>query len=281
MRAILEQSENMQSMESGIQIKELGHDRLDTSQADSEDVFQSLESDKDEVEVSESKKVRLETDDDPTYLLKRLENLESDNKKLNAELNMIVERKEAAEAKMVELMNDKSRLERELIAARGKKSLKSQSRSSESRDKEMNTSVAVVSDQSSNQNAVISAEQRLKLPAGYCHFLMHLDKKPNGSIAKSLRLGRITATSCNPGDRVLVFWNELHGNYMVYQESLTLYFVNSDCVFTIEMALEDSQVYPKTLLVEVIDKEYCHARKVRILLPNKSIIKLFRKKSHC
>lgn len=75
--------------------------------------------------------------------------------------------------------------------------------------------------------------------------------------------GTVTITSCNPGDIVVVAWDTEHGNYAIYQQSSTLYFLHSDCTDVMERMC--SQKY---VLAEVIDKEYCHARKVRLPLVN-------------
>ncbi|KZC12971.1 RB1-inducible coiled-coil protein 1, partial [Dufourea novaeangliae] len=120
-----------------------------------QELLSRLPLEKDEVEVSESKKVRLEANDDIQICLsRRLEMLENDNKKLNAEVH------------------------------------------------------------------------------------------------------------CNPGDIVLVFWDPTHGNYTVYQESTTLYFLNSDCVAALDLALNpEGPPLSIQTIAEVVDKEYCHARK--------------------
>lgn len=117
-RELLEQNEiGVYSLESGVR-KDPSYDQLDANQAEGE-LFKNLEAD---IQVSESKKVRLEADkNDLVRLSRRLEALENDNKRLSTELNAIRASKIAAEAKVETLMTDKFRLEVELLKERTKK----------------------------------------------------------------------------------------------------------------------------------------------------------------
>ncbi|XP_011154771.1 RB1-inducible coiled-coil protein 1 isoform X2 [Harpegnathos saltator] len=245
--------------------KEFTHyERLDSSQGDLEEVLKGAKSDKYEVEVSESKKVRLEAgDDEVARLSRRLELLENDNKRLSAELVTIHQSKMAAEAKMESLMSDKVRLEIELAKERTKRIFGMETLLSESRDKEMNASVAVVPELSSgsSRDAATSPEPSGRSASKSCLALSRMRKKiEEGIMAKIAKLGVVTVTSCNPGDVVLVFWDPVHGNYAVYQESSTLYFLHSDYVDTLDVRM-NANGSRKCILAEVIDKEYCHARK--------------------
>ncbi|KAL6257400.1 hypothetical protein P5V15_010972 [Pogonomyrmex californicus] len=264
MRTVLEQNEDIgYSVESGVH-KDLSYDRLDAAQSELEDVFKDLESEKYEVEVSESKKVRLEADDDDlARLSRRLESLENDNKRLSCELNSIRASKVAAEAKVEALMTDKIRLEIELLKERTKR-FSTESMPSESRDKDMNASVAVVSDANSSRDAATSPEpSRRSSSKSICFhpsLPSYIHKKVAEKVAKMVQQGIITVTSCNPGDVVLVVWDGMHNNYAVYQESSTFYFLHSDYIDALDVGVKPS-VYRKCILAEVIDKEYCHARK--------------------
>lgn len=40
---------------------------------------------------------------------------------------------------------------------------------------------------------------------------------------------------CNIGDAVLVVWDESSGNYIIFQDSTTLYFLHSDCLDTLQL----------------------------------------------
>lgn len=89
-------------------------ERLKMSQTNSE-LEESQNSEKsDDVKVSESKKVRLETDSDSLSLPMKLEILEADNKRLSSELRASRESKEEMEVKLETLASEKNRLEIEL-----------------------------------------------------------------------------------------------------------------------------------------------------------------------
>nr|XP_050846104.1 RB1-inducible coiled-coil protein 1 isoform X8 [Vespula vulgaris] len=248
-----DQKENIVLIIESASRKEFGDDRLDMSQSNLGEAMKSLESDKDEVEASESKKVRLEADDDRSRLSRRLEILENDNKRLSAELKMIKESKEVSDAKVEALEADKVRLEIELVKERSRRDFAESSSSSDGREKEMNASVAIVSGSSSSRDAATSPDGAVP----YFH-LSHLWKKKN--ITKLVQQGRITVTTCNPGDMVLVVWDPIHWSYALLQESSTLYFVNSDCVESLGFTADGApKIYEA--IVEVINKEYCIARK--------------------
>lgn len=274
MRTVLEQNKDtLYPLESEI-CKDLTYDRLDGSQIDLEEVFKDPESEKYEVEVSESKKVRLEADDDDlTRLSRRLEILENDNKRLSCELNSIRASKMAAEAKVEALMTDKICLEIELLKERTKRELGIDSLllPSETRDRDMIASVAVVSDSSSSRDAATSPEPSRRSSSKSICFQFHpslpsfIHKKVAEKVAKMVQQGIVTITSCNPGDVVLIVWDTIHGNFAIYQESSTLYFLHSDYVDALDIGINSSGSR-KCVLAEVIDKEYCHARKVRLLL---------------
>ncbi|XP_011055624.1 PREDICTED: RB1-inducible coiled-coil protein 1 [Acromyrmex echinatior] len=260
MRTALEQNDDIvYPLEVGV-CKDLSYDRLDAGQI-LEDIFK--ESEKYEVEVSESKKVRLEADDDDlARLSRRLESVENDNKRLSCELNSIRASKIAAEAKVEALMTDKIRLEVELLKERTKRTF-GLDPMPENRDKDMNASVAVVSDSNSSRDAATSPEPTSRRSSSksmcfHSSLPSYVHKKVAEKVAKMVQQGIVTVTSCNPGDVVLVVWDAVHSNYAVYQESSTFYFLHSDCVGAVEGITPSAR---KCVLAEVIDKEYCHARK--------------------
>ncbi|XP_034176502.1 autophagy-related 17 isoform X2 [Osmia lignaria lignaria] len=258
----LTESENFKNIpvEAGLH-KEHGEERLEMSQSNLEEVAKSVETDKDEVEVSESKKVRLEATDDASYLSRRLELLENDNKRLNAELQSLRESKESAETKIESLEADKVRLELELVKERSRRSFAADP--SESREKEMNASVAMVSESGSSQDATNSPLPIRGFTCTTCLYsFSHIQKKIEQTAARLEKEGRITVTTCNPGDVVLVCWNPAHGKYTLYQESSMLYFLNSDCMSTLKLGLHQDGT-PKKIqtIAEVIDKQFCQTRK--------------------
>ncbi|XP_012237466.1 RB1-inducible coiled-coil protein 1 isoform X2 [Bombus impatiens] len=242
--------------------KEHSEEQLEMSQGSLEEETKSLETEKDEVEVSESKKVRLEASDDLSCLSRRLEILENENKRMNAELQTLRESKETAETKVETLEADKVRLEIELVKERSRSFTAPDTLpSSGSREKDMNDSVAVVSDSSSSQDATTSPKPQRSCGCITC--FTHIKKKIDTTAAKLAELGHITVTSCDPGDNVLVFWDETHRTYTFYQESTTLHFLDPKSTAALDLVWNPDESLKNTQsIVEVASKEYCHAIKI-------------------
>ncbi|XP_076647579.1 autophagy-related 17 isoform X3 [Halictus rubicundus] len=221
------------------------------------EVLKGLRPEKEEVNVSESKKVRLEANDDQSCLSRRLEMLENDNKRLNAEMQALRQYRESAKAKIEALKAEKVRMEVELVKERSRRSFAVRE-SSEGCEKEMNASVAVVSEGSS-RDAATSPEPQCCMCMAHCGYVR---KKMKKTAEKLVQQRRITVTSCDPGDKVLVFWNPTHENFTLYQESPIFYFLNTDCVAALDLG-PNPDGSPKRLqtIVEVVDKEYCQAKK--------------------
>lgn len=257
----LTESESFKS-EPGLH-KESSDEQLEMSQSSLEEVAKNLEAEKDEVEVSESKKVRLEaSNDEPSCLSRRLEMLENENKRLSAELQSLRESKESAEAKIEALEADKVRLEIELVKERPRNfAAPDSSSSSEYREKDMNASVAVVSESSARRDAATSPKPQRRCGCTTC--LTHVQKKMQKTATKLTEMGHITVTSCDPGDNVLMFWDPTHGTYTLYQESTTLYFLNTDSSSELDLGSNPDESKNTQSIVEVVDKQYCHARKVK------------------
>ncbi|XP_043264835.1 RB1-inducible coiled-coil protein 1 isoform X1 [Colletes gigas] len=252
--------ENMKniSTEPGL-YQESSDEGLEISQSSQDEGLKNLEPKKEEIEVSESKKVRLEKSNDASSLFKKLEILENDNKRLNAELQLLRESKESSEAKVEALKSEKLRSEIELFTERPRKNFAAPKSliSSVSREKEMNASVAVVP----WRDESLSPEPNRPCSCKTC-FFSRGQKKMKKLASKLAAEGRITAVSCNPGDIVFVFWDPIHGNYTLYQESSTFYFLTSDCFAELDLGLNPDGT-PKSIqtIAKVVDKEFCHARR--------------------
>ncbi|XP_063977048.1 RB1-inducible coiled-coil protein 1-like isoform X3 [Diachasmimorpha longicaudata] len=239
--------------------QELTEGRIKISQSAEamvDDGFKSLMSiSKDDIDVSESKKVRLEANT-AECLTRRVESLEIDNKRLAATLQVVQESKEAIEAKFESLEADKIRLEVELVKERSRRGFVTDiSASIDGRDKEMNTSVAVVSESGSAEAG--SSDHQIRQDATF-RYREKLIKSTTNLFQQSC----ISLNSCNPGDSVIVLWDTDHSNYIILQESRTMYFLHSECIDTLKLRRE-SDGLPKQIYVlgEVIDKQYCHAKK--------------------
>ena len=96
------------------------------------------------------------------------------------------------------------------------------------------------------------------------------------SVCNKLKSGKISVTSVDKGDTVMVVWNEDHNNYAIYTEpsaGLTLHFLHSDSLASIGLTQSTSATNiagvsnntssSRKLFAtgEVIDKEYCQAKK--------------------
>lgn len=251
--------------------QELNDERMKMSQSNSAggivDTLKTLlSSNKDDIEVSESKKVRLESTDETETLTRRLEILEIDNKRLNTELRTIRDDKLTMETRIEGLEADKVRLEIELVRERSRRGYLTGGDSGiassiESRDKDMNASVAVVNE-SLSQDINIAGGQSSELNSSQDINYRYRDKLMKSTTTLFQHLS-VCLHTCNPGDMVIVLWDTVHSNYIIMQESRTMYFLHSECIDTLELRPGSDGMPKKTyVLGEVIDKQYCHAKKV-------------------
>ena len=76
----------------------------------------------------------------------------------------------------------------------------------------------------------------------------------------------MSVTSAEKGDIVLVVWSDEHSNFQIYHEGPSLHFLHTDSLATLGLATKDnskdsSLVRRKQVTAEVVDKEYCQAKK--------------------
>ncbi|KAJ9589364.1 hypothetical protein L9F63_017416, partial [Diploptera punctata] len=148
--------------------------------------------------------------------------------------------------RMDALEADKVRLQAQLAEEREKKVT------------EMNTSVAVVQESTSSRDAATSPDP--------IHRTLQDDhpfrEKLTRSTTSLIQQGKISIVSCNIGDSILVVWDEEHRNYTILQETSTRYFLHSDSLDVLGLR-PSSDGSPRRLYStgEVVDKEYCHAKK--------------------
>ncbi|KAK0157667.1 hypothetical protein PV328_011378 [Microctonus aethiopoides] len=251
--------------------QELNDERMKMSQSNSAggivDTLKTLlSSNKDDIEVSESKKVRLESTDETETLTRRLEILEIDNKRLNTELRTIRDDKLTMETRIEGLEADKVRLEIELVRERSRRGYliggdSGIASSIESRDKDMNASVAVVNESLSQDINIAAGGQSSELNSSQDINYRYRDKLMKSTTTLFQHLS-VCLHTCNPGDMVIVLWDTVHSNYIIMQESRTMYFLHSECIDTLELRPGSDGMPKKTyVLGEVIDKQYCHAKK--------------------
>lgn len=72
----------------------------------------------------------------------------------------------------------------------------------------------------------------------------------------------VSINSCKLGDLVLVVWNQQHENYTLLQESKYMFFLHSECLEPLGLKPATPEQRKLYCIGEVVDKEYCHARKV-------------------
>lgn len=139
--------------------------------------------------------------------------------------------------------------------------------SDSSRDKEMNASVFVVSDATttSRVDAATSTQRSRREISASSHAIR---EKLTKSTTNLVQQGKININSCNPGDVVVVIWDSAHRNYILLQDSQTFYFLNSDCIGDLDLKSPGTDGMPTKMyaIAEVVEKEYCSARKVRFCL---------------
>ena len=81
------------------------------------------------------------------------------------------------------------------------------------------------------------------------------------SMVSNMAKGNVSIASVDRGQTVMVVWNEDHNKYIIYTEGgLLLHFLHSDSYQA--LGLNDSSSNRKRYVTaEVVDKEYCQARK--------------------
>lgn len=85
-------------------------------------------------------------------------------------------------------------------------------------------------------------------------------KQKEGTKAESGRC-KISIDSCKPGDIVLILWDEQHESFKVIQENKHLFFLHSDYLQGLGLEITEGKPNRMYCAGEVVDKEYCYARK--------------------
>ncbi|XP_054281872.1 RB1-inducible coiled-coil protein 1 isoform X3 [Macrosteles quadrilineatus] len=160
----------------------------------------------------------------------------------------LLERVEALEAAKV-------KLEAELAEARGSSPNTSVTlASSAPTHQDMSTSIAALCDSEAGlRDAATSPDPVRKT---------QIKDKLTKSTTSLIQQGKVSVGSCNIGETVLVVWDDSYQSYMILQESSTLYFLHPDSLGAMSLmcSLDGSprRIYS---VAEVVEKEYCHARK--------------------
>ncbi|XP_018903400.1 uncharacterized protein Atg17 isoform X2 [Bemisia tabaci] len=92
----------------------------------------------------------------------------------------------------------------------------------------------------------------------------HKDKstKPVDMTCSLLQDFKISVKSCNIGDEVVVLWDPVHTNYVIYQVTSKLHFLHPDSLAMLDLKTEPDHLPEKLFIIAlVIEKEHCVARK--------------------
>merc|ERR1719219_386997 len=89
--------------------------------------------------------------------------------------------------------------------------------------------------------------------------------------------GRVSVTSADRGDLVLVIWSEEFSNYQIYQEGPALHFLHTESRAGLEL-VDQLGNRKKHITAEVVEKEYCQAKKAENRFRVKQGTKFYRVK---
>lgn len=92
----------------------------------------------------------------------------------------------------------------------------------------------------------------------------HLKEQLSKSMMALVTSGKVTVASVDRGDTVMVVWNEDHNNFSIYTEpgfNLPLHFLHNESITILGLAIPPCNGMNKYATAEVVDKEYCQAKK--------------------
>eukprot|EP00092_Neocalanus_flemingeri_P034467 GFUD01037478.1.p1 GENE.GFUD01037478.1~~GFUD01037478.1.p1 ORF type:complete len:1402 (+),score=479.73 GFUD01037478.1:84-4289(+) len=89
---------------------------------------------------------------------------------------------------------------------------------------------------------------------------MMLKQQLSRSMTSLISTGKVSVTSADKGDIVLVVWSDEHNNYQVYHEGTVLHFLHTESISTLGL-VEAGGLRKKHITSEVVEKEYCQAKK--------------------
>lgn len=78
---------------------------------------------------------------------------------------------------------------------------------------------------------------------------------------RSLVQDKVSITSCHVGDLVLLCLDERLDQYVVFTVGTTLHFLHTECLSPLGLKSEPGEQKKQWLIAEVVDKEYCQAKK--------------------
>ncbi|XP_067677327.1 RB1-inducible coiled-coil protein 1-like isoform X2 [Haliotis asinina] len=78
---------------------------------------------------------------------------------------------------------------------------------------------------------------------------------------RTLAQDKVSITSCMVGDLVLLCLDERHDQYVVFTITSTLHFLHTECLESLGLKTGPSEARKSWVLAEIVDKEYCQAKK--------------------
>ena len=133
----------------------------------------------------------------------------------------------------------------------------------------MVASIAAVHDTSESQRQLQTLQEE--------NFL--LKQQLSKSMTSMISTGKVSVTSAEKGDIVLVIWSEEHSNYQIYHEvksininrnyssckyylqGSSLHFLHTESVAALGLSPTGSAARKRHVTAEVEDREYCQAKK--------------------
>uniref|UniRef100_V5HCS7 Putative pre-autophagosomal structure membrane n=1 Tax=Ixodes ricinus TaxID=34613 RepID=V5HCS7_IXORI len=82
-----------------------------------------------------------------------------------------------------------------------------------------------------------------------------------GTQPLSLPTDKVSVLTCSAGDVVLLCFDEGHQNYVLFVLGPVLHFLHTDCLETLGLQTAPGAIRKGWVLAEVLEKEYCQARK--------------------
>ncbi|XP_041357355.1 RB1-inducible coiled-coil protein 1-like isoform X2 [Gigantopelta aegis] len=78
---------------------------------------------------------------------------------------------------------------------------------------------------------------------------------------RTIAQNKVSITSCSVGDLVLLCLDERHDQYVVFTIGTTLHFLHTECLELLGLKTGQGESRKSWVLAEIIDKEYCQAKK--------------------
>ena len=92
----------------------------------------------------------------------------------------------------------------------------------------------------------------------------HLKEQLTKSMMALVSSGKVTVASVDRGDTIMVVWNEDHNNFSIYTEpayNLPLHFLHNESLSGLGLNIPPNHSSRMYITAEVVDKEYCQAKK--------------------